>query len=119
MASNGHRLRLALTIRVEILLFLEGVSGASNGSDRIEAAAPFQGLPQSSNMHVDCAFTRVYVVAPDAATNLLSRKHVSGTRHQELEEPEFGDAEVDLAARPKYPTRVAIQFDITNAKQAA
>ena len=59
------------------------------------AARRRERLAQALDVHVDRALLDEHVVAPDAVEQLRAAVHALGMRHEEVQQPELGRAELD------------------------
>ncbi len=47
-------------------------------------------------MHIDGTLLDKHVITPHLVEQLIARMHAFGMRHQEMQQTEFGGAEIDL-----------------------
>src|SRR5689334_46761 len=64
-----------------------------------------QRLPQPANVHVDRALLDEYVIAPDLVEELRAAVDPVRMGHEEMEQTEFGGAQLD----PRAPRRDAVR----------
>ncbi len=67
-------------------------------------------------MHIDRALIDIDVAPPHAVEQLRAAEHASRALHQELEQPELGRSEMDLAPVSGHPVRLAVERDIADAQ---
>lgn len=95
---------------------VEGIACAAHGADRVALAGPAEGLSQAADMDVDRALVEIGVAAPNAVEQLLAREHPAWPKHQELKQPVFGRAEMQLVAGPMYPARLPVDNKVAGSQ---
>src|SRR6266852_3288734 len=78
---------------------VERVAGAAHGADRVLLAARIEQFAQPPDMHIHGALVDIDVAAPDAVEQLLAAEHPSRMLEKKFQQPIFGRAEIDGAAR--------------------
>src|ERR1700681_1036911 len=95
---------------------IQRVAGAAHGADRILLAARVEQLAQPSDMHIHGAFVDIDVAAPDAVEQLLAAEHPARMLQKEFQQPVFGRAEINRAARAGDAALLAIELDVAIGK---
>src|SRR5258708_28489523 len=94
---------------------IQRVAGAAHGADRILLAARIEQFAQPPDMHVHGAFVDIDIAAPDAVEQLLAAEHPARMLQEKLQEPAFGQAEIDRTARTRDATLLAVELDVAVA----
>src|ERR1044071_2640705 len=80
---------------------VEGVAGATHGTDRIGCTPAIERAAQPPDVHVDGTLVDVDIATPHAVEQLFAGIDAARVLHQEFEQPELGRPEVNLAAGPR------------------
>src|SRR5436190_10375465 len=89
----------------------EAVADAAHRLDARIMPGRRQRETQPADVNVDGALFDEYVVAPDVVEQARARIDAPGVGDQELQQPEFGGPEIDLAPADRYAVRGRIEPD--------
>jgi hypothetical protein len=87
----------------------EAVAGAAHGLHHLLQAARLERLAQAADVHVDGALLDVVVAAPHVVEQLRARVDAVGVRHEEMQQPVLGGADVHRLVAGVHAVRGAVQ----------
>src|SRR5258708_22392494 len=100
-SSAGLRLRL-----------IERVAGGADGADEVGLALAVERLAQAPYVHIDGARLDIDLRTPDRVQELLAAEHAAGMLEEVPEQPEFGRAQMDVAAAALHTVRGQVHHHI-------